>query len=75
MVIRHIHPLLADRPSRAVCPCAPDAAPLRYPTCTGRKRCTSGLLGPQGAVGMSVGRVTAAAQWRESLAAPSPSLI
>jgi hypothetical protein len=65
VVIRHVHPPHENHPSRAVCPCAPDAAPPRYPTRTGRKRCASGLLGQRGAVGVSVGRVTAAAQWRE----------
>jgi hypothetical protein len=65
VVIRHVHPPLVDRPSRAVHPCAPDTAPLRYPTRTRRKHCASGLLGPRGAVGVSVGRVTAAGQWHE----------
>jgi hypothetical protein len=46
MVVYHIHPLLLDHPSHVVHPCASDAAPLRYPTRTGRKRCASGLLGP-----------------------------
>jgi hypothetical protein len=55
VVIHHVHPPLTDRPSRAVHPCAPDAAPPRYPTRTGRKRCASGLLGPRGAVGVSMG--------------------
>jgi hypothetical protein len=55
VVVRHVHPPLADRPSRAVRPCAPDAAPPRYPTRTRRKRCASGLLGPRGAVDVSVG--------------------
>jgi hypothetical protein len=55
VVVRHVHPPLADRPSRAVRPCDPYAAPPRYPTRTERKRCTFGLLGPRGAVGVSVG--------------------
>jgi hypothetical protein len=46
VVIRHVHPPLANRPSRAVRLCAPDVAPPRYPTRMGRKRCASGLLGP-----------------------------
>jgi hypothetical protein len=46
-----------DRPSHAVRPCAPDVAPPRYPTCTGRKRCASELLGPRGPVGVSMERV------------------
>jgi len=42
-------------PSPAVHPCAPDVAPPRYPTRAGKKRCTSGLLGPRGAIGASMG--------------------
>jgi len=49
MVVHHINP------SCAVCPYAPDAAPPRYPTCTGKKHRASGLLGPRGALGVSVG--------------------
>jgi hypothetical protein len=49
VVVRHINP------SRAVRPCAPDAAPPRYPTCTGRKCRASRLLGPRGAIGVNVG--------------------
>jgi hypothetical protein len=55
VVVHHVHPPLADHPSRSVRPCALDVAPPRYPTRTGRKRCASGLLGPRGAVGVSVG--------------------
>jgi len=49
MVIHHANP------SPAVHPCALDVAPPRYPTRVGKKRCASGLLGPRGAVGTSVG--------------------
>ena len=42
-------------PSPTVHPCAPDAAPPRYPTHAGKKRCASGLLGPLGAKGASMG--------------------
>jgi hypothetical protein len=55
VVIRHIHPPLMDHPSHVVRPCAPDVAPPRYPTRMGRKRCASGLLGPRGAAGVSMG--------------------
>ena len=48
-VIRHVNP------SRAVHPCAPNAAPSRYPTRTGKKRHVSELVGPQGATGTGVG--------------------
>ena len=46
MVVRHVNP------SRAFRPCAPDAAPLRYPTHTGKKRHAFRLLGPRGATGV-----------------------
>ena len=36
-------------------PCALDVVPLRYPTRAGKKRCASGLQGPRGAKGASVG--------------------
>ena len=49
VVVHHTNPSLAVRP------CAPHAAPLRYPTRAGKKRCASGLLGPRGAKGTSVG--------------------
>jgi hypothetical protein len=65
VVVHHVHPPLAYHSSRAVRSYAPDAAPPRYPTRTERKRCASGLLGPRGAVGVSVG-VMVASQWRES---------
>jgi hypothetical protein len=42
-------------PTHAVHPCAPDVAPLRYPTHAGKKRRASGLLGPRGAISVSVG--------------------
>ena len=63
-------------PSPAVRPCAPDAAPLRYPTRAGKKRCASGLLGPRGAKGASVGeRRRLPNGVGLTLAAPPPSLI
>jgi len=57
-------------------PCAPDATPPRSPTHAGKKRCTSGLLGPQGAKGASVGeRRRLPDGVGLTLAAPHPSLI
>ena len=49
VVIHHVNP------SRAVCPCAPDVAPSMYPTHAGKKRRVSGLLGPRGLIGASMG--------------------
>jgi len=70
LVIHHTNP------SPAVRPCALDAAPPRYPTRVGKKHCASGLLGPRGAKGTSVGEQ----RWLPNgvgltLAAPPPSLI
>jgi len=49
VVVHHVNP------SRAVRLCAPDAAPPRYATRAGKKRHVSGLLGPRGAIGASMG--------------------
>ena len=63
-------------PSPVVHPCAPDAAPLRYPTRARKKRCASGLLGPRGAKGVSVGeRRRLPDGLGLTLATPPPSLI
>jgi len=48
MVVYHVNP------SCAVCLCATDAAPPRYPTRPGKKHRASRLLGPQGAIGAGV---------------------
>ena len=63
-------------PSLMVHPCAPDAAPPRYPTRAGKKRCASGLQGPRGAKGASVGeRRRLPGGVGLTLATPPPSLI
>ena len=49
VVVHHVNP------SCAVRPCAPNAAPLRYPTRAEKKRHASRLLGPRGAICASVG--------------------
>ena len=70
MVVHHTNP------SPAVRPYAPDAAPPRYPTRAGKKRCASGLLGPRGEKGTSVGeRRRLPDGVGLTLAAPPPSLI
>jgi len=67
VVVQQVLPPLAVRPR------APDAAPPRCPTRTGKKRCASGLLGPRGAKARAW-RATAAAKRRGSgQAAPLPS--
>jgi len=70
VVIHHTNP------SPAVHPCAQDAAPPRYFTRAGKKRCASGLLGPRGAKGTSMGeRRRLPNGMGLTLAAPPPSLI
>jgi len=70
MVVHHTNPSLVVHPD------ALDAAPLRYPTCAGKKRCASGLLGPRGAKGMSIGEQRRLPNGVGiTLAMPLPSLI
>jgi len=70
MVVHHTNPY------PAVCPCPLDAAPMRYPTCAGKKHCASGQLGPRREKGTSVGeRQRLPNGMGLTLAVPPPSLI